>query len=215
MIVWLNGAFGAGKTTVAEALCGLAPGVRLFDPEYVGFLLRRFVPVPTGDFQDLPLWRELVVAHLAGLVLHHPGVWVVPMTLLHPGYRAEVLGGLRRAGVPVRQCVLLVPEDVLRARIDAAPEPAGTIRWRHQHMPTALAELPGLADREPDTIEVNNAGPGPRSVADEIVGRLGLAPAADSAGRSSPRPCPGLRPDHPADPSRSALVQGKRGLLAK
>ena len=34
MIVWINGTF---------------------DPEYVGYLLQRFVPVPTGDFQDLPL----------------------------------------------------------------------------------------------------------------------------------------------------------------
>lgn len=73
MIVWLNGAFGAGKSTVAVALRELTPGARLFDPEYVGFLLRRFVPIPTGDFQDLPLWRELVVAHLAGLAGHHPG----------------------------------------------------------------------------------------------------------------------------------------------
>lgn len=172
VIVWINGAFGAGKTVVAEALLLHLPSARLFDPERVGFLLRELVEVPTGDFQDLPLWRELVVTHLLGLARHHPGVWVVPMALLHPGYREEILTGLRTHGVRVHQCVLRVPEDVLRARIDAAPEPARTIRWRHEHMPRALSELSGLADREPDTIEVSNVGRSVDVVAGEIVGRL-------------------------------------------
>ncbi|MEU4715141.1 hypothetical protein AB0F73_15975 [Micromonospora purpureochromogenes] len=35
MIVWLNGAFGAGKTTVAAELCRRLPGARRFDPEWV------------------------------------------------------------------------------------------------------------------------------------------------------------------------------------
>ncbi|MBQ0895813.1 hypothetical protein KBX37_22400 [Micromonospora sp. U56] len=35
MIVWLNGAFGAGKTTVAAELCQRLPGARRFDPEWV------------------------------------------------------------------------------------------------------------------------------------------------------------------------------------
>lgn len=49
VIVWINGAFGAGKTVVAEALLSHLPGARLFDPERVGFLLRELVEVPTGD----------------------------------------------------------------------------------------------------------------------------------------------------------------------
>ena len=62
MIIWINGAFGAGKTTLAEELSRRLPEAVLFDPEYVGYLLRHWVPVPTGDFQDLPSWRELVIA---------------------------------------------------------------------------------------------------------------------------------------------------------
>lgn len=58
MIVWVNGAFGAGKTTLAEELSRWLPDAVLFDPESVGYMLRHWVAVPTGDFQDLPSWRE-------------------------------------------------------------------------------------------------------------------------------------------------------------
>jgi hypothetical protein len=40
VIIWLNGTFGAGKTTTAAELLTLLPGSRLFDPETVGFMLR-------------------------------------------------------------------------------------------------------------------------------------------------------------------------------
>ena len=36
-------------------------GAKLFDPEYVGYLLMPFVESPTGDLQDLPLWGHLVM----------------------------------------------------------------------------------------------------------------------------------------------------------
>ena len=77
MIIWVNGAFGAGKTTLADELGGHLPDAVLFDPEYVGYILQRWVPVPTGDFQDLPSWRELVIVTAArvppGTLLLRPG----------------------------------------------------------------------------------------------------------------------------------------------
>ena len=42
MIIWINGAFGAGKTTLADELGGRLPDAVLFDPEYVGYILRRW-----------------------------------------------------------------------------------------------------------------------------------------------------------------------------
>lgn len=39
VIIWLNGAFGAGKTTTAAELAGTMPSARMFDPEMVGYLL--------------------------------------------------------------------------------------------------------------------------------------------------------------------------------
>jgi len=56
LLVWINGAFGAGKSSVARELVRRWPEARLFDPEEIGFLLRRVVPAEqqAGDFQDLP-----------------------------------------------------------------------------------------------------------------------------------------------------------------
>ncbi|MGK5738870.1 AAA family ATPase [Micromonospora sp. URMC 103] len=172
MIVWLNGAFGAGKTTVAARLCRALPGARRFDPEWVGFVLRRTRPVPTGDFQDLVAWRRWTV-RIVGLAARRPGPLVVPMTLLRPDYRAEILDGLRERGTPVRQVVLRVPAPVLRARIDADRVEVAARAWRHRHVERALHELTGLAEREVDTIEIDNHGRTPEEVAAEIAALLG------------------------------------------
>lgn len=40
MILWLNGPFGVGKTTTANAIRQQEPIWRLFDPEGVGYMLR-------------------------------------------------------------------------------------------------------------------------------------------------------------------------------
>jgi hypothetical protein len=93
MIIWINGAFGAGKTTLAEELSRRLPEAVLFDPEYVGYMLRYWVPVPTGDFQDLPSWRELVVATALSLRKHHSGTLIAR----DPGRPAR-----RRRGDPAR-----------------------------------------------------------------------------------------------------------------
>jgi predicted kinase len=168
VIVWLNGAFGAGKTTVAAELCRMLPAARRFDPEYIGAVLRRVRAVPSGDYQDLAAWRRWTV-RCAGLAARGGRPVVVPMTLLRPDYRGEVLGGLRDRGVPVWHVVLRVPEPVLRARIDADEVEAGARGWRHRHVERALAELTGLAGQEPHTVEVDNHGRVPAEVAAEIV----------------------------------------------
>ncbi|MGX8797780.1 hypothetical protein ACR6HW_17240 [Fusibacter sp. JL298sf-3] len=59
MIVWVNGAFGSGKTTCAYELKRRLPEAFVFDPENVGFFLRRNMPkvLHKDDFQDHEQWR--------------------------------------------------------------------------------------------------------------------------------------------------------------
>ena len=64
--MWVNGAFGSGKTTLVEELRGRWPEALVFDPEVIGYVLREIVEVPTGDFQDLRLWRRQVAESLVG-----------------------------------------------------------------------------------------------------------------------------------------------------
>jgi len=60
MIIWINGAFGSGKSTTARKLHKLLKGSYIYDPEQIGFFIRKNAPKPfsKGDFQDIPLWRE-------------------------------------------------------------------------------------------------------------------------------------------------------------
>ena len=44
-VVWLNGAFGVGKTTVGLALAAGLPDARIVDPEQIGRRLRQALPV--------------------------------------------------------------------------------------------------------------------------------------------------------------------------
>lgn len=65
MIVWINGPFGVGKTTLATGLEARMPG-RVFDPEKVGFLLRSIIKEPIDDFQHWPcrgVEQKLILLH--------------------------------------------------------------------------------------------------------------------------------------------------------
>ncbi|MFJ1646255.1 NUDIX domain-containing protein [Streptomyces sp. NPDC088258] len=121
MIVWLNGAFGAGKTSTARELVDLLPNCTLYDPELTGAGLEQLVPqkrlAEVSDFQDLPIWRRLVVDTAAALLAEVGGVLVVPMTLLRQEYRDEIFGGLAARRIPVRHVLLATDETILLKRI--------------------------------------------------------------------------------------------------
>ncbi|MFD8292517.1 AAA family ATPase [Streptomyces lavendulae] len=118
MIVWVNGAFGSGKTTLVEELSGRWPEALVYDPEMVGFLLREIVEVPTGDFQDLRLWRRQVADLAVGLVQEYGRPLLVPMTLADPGYAGEIFDVLEGAGIELHHFFLTVPRETLEERID-------------------------------------------------------------------------------------------------
>jgi hypothetical protein len=97
VIIWINGGFGAGKTTLAQELHRRLPDAVVYDPEDVGLMLWKWIR-PNGDFQHLPSWRELVVATALSLRRHHAETLIVPMSLIRDAYRAEILGSLADAG---------------------------------------------------------------------------------------------------------------------
>ncbi len=96
MILWLNGAFGAGKTQTAFALAKRLPGAYVYDPENLGFFLRDNLPAAlrTDDFQDYPQWRRWNRELLAHLAQEYPGPILVPMTVTDAGYFRELTDGL-------------------------------------------------------------------------------------------------------------------------
>ncbi|MFE4664374.1 NUDIX domain-containing protein [Streptomyces sp. NPDC056716] len=128
-VVWINGAFGAGKTTTARELIELIPSSTLFDPEVIGAALTQLLPAKrlaeVGDFQDLPIWRRLVIDTAAAMLAEIGGPLVVPMTLLRQDYRDEIFGGLAARRIGVRHLVLTPAETILRERIAQREVPPG------------------------------------------------------------------------------------------
>ncbi|WP_309118310.1 AAA family ATPase [Paenibacillus sp.] len=119
MIVWINGAFGAGKTQTAFELHRRIPNSFVFDPENAGYYIRKNVPSSAmrDDFQDFPMWRETNYGMLKYIDASYDGVVLVPMTVVNPGYFAEMAGRLRSEGVVVHHFALCASKDVLLRRL--------------------------------------------------------------------------------------------------
>ncbi len=145
MIVWVNGAFGAGKTSAAGELGGLIPGARVFDSEQVGYMLRHVLgSVPVKDFQEWRPWRSLVVQTAAQILDYVGGVLVVPQTVLVERYWGEIRDGFEEAGIPVRRFVLHGDRNTLDRRIVEDGVEAGVRQWRLEHLGAYEAACPGL-----------------------------------------------------------------------
>jgi predicted kinase len=178
VIIWINGGFGAGKTTLAEELHRRLPDAVIYDPEQVGVMLWKFMR-PNGDFQDLPSWRELVVAAALSLRRHHADTLIVPMTLIRDAYRAEILGGLADAGEEVLHVFLELDAGVLRQRLNArvvyAPDPEVDQRAREFGLSRVDAAVAAAA-RQPDgTLLLRSDEFTPAELADEVLAAAGLS----------------------------------------
>jgi len=178
VIIWLNGGFGAGKTTLAEELRRRLPEAVVYDPEDVGLMLWKWMP-PDGDFQHLPSWRELVVATALSLRRHHAETLIVPMSLIRDAYRAEILGGLADAGEEVLHVFLEADAGVLRDRLNARtrvthPDKEWDQAAREFGM-TGVDEMVAAAARQPGgTLMLRSDRLTPAELADEVLAATGL-----------------------------------------
>jgi AAA domain len=177
LIIWLNGAFGSGKTALTEELHRRLPGAVIFDPEYVGSVVTLAVPAPTGDFQDLPSWRHLVVEHALTLRRFHAETLIVPMTLVNRQYFDEIIGTLREAGEKVIHVFLDVPADVLKSRIRTQvlhPRDPGQDESARQFRLKNIERCVAAAKRQPgDTVMLRADLMTPAQLADAVLAAAG------------------------------------------
>jgi AAA domain len=133
MIIFINGAFGAGKTTAAEGLAARLPDRLLFDPEEVGYFLRAVLrPIDNpDDFQDLSLWRTLPVQTAGLLRATYGRDLIMPMTIWHPPYFTEVIGGLRAIDPDVHHFCLIARSETLQGRLRGRGDVPGGFAWSH------------------------------------------------------------------------------------
>lgn len=176
MLIWINGAFGSGKTTLAEELKARLPDALDYDPEYVGYLLTKWVPAPESrDFQDLPLWRRMVAGFALGLWEEYRRPVIVPMTLVNARYRDEIFSALHAADVPMLHVFLDVPADVLRGRIlgqvmiDGVEQSDESREFRLRNIDRCVAARDGLPD---GTLVLRGDEHPPAELADLVLARL-------------------------------------------
>jgi len=178
VIVWINGAFGVGKTTVAKRLVAELPHAGLFDPEWLGFLIQRLSREGrrAADFQDVPAWRAWTVRSVLVAARFYEHL-VVPMTLVERNYFDEIVGTLRKRA-ELRHFTLIAPSEVIRARVRARGEHE---MWCEAQLPRCVAALAEAHFAE----AIATDGRDVEQVVAEIRGRLARPAQLPAASKQS------------------------------
>ena len=177
MIIWLNGAFGAGKTQTAYELHRRLPGSCVYDPENAGFFIRDNLPpgLERDDFQDFPLWRSFNRDMLNYIAARHGGHIIVPMTVTNRAYYDELVGALANEH-QVRHLILWASREVLRRRLASRLE--GPSSWASRQIDRCLRSFETEVTEEKLCTDHMDLG----QVVDAIGALCGLTLAEDRRG---------------------------------
>jgi chloramphenicol 3-O-phosphotransferase len=140
-VVWINGPFSSGKSSVAKRLVNVLTTAFLLDPERIGVTLRDHLVPPClypGDFQDLPLWRVFTRDAVLDAADRYDGTVVVPMTIAQSDYFAETVEAIRKR-VPVHHFTLMASRAEILRREAVRPDDTGG--WAAKTVDRILPEL--------------------------------------------------------------------------
>lgn len=175
-IIWINGPFGIGKTTVAQALHERLPGSFIFDPEEMGHALKKLTPKFTGETQSHPMWIPLMLDALQYAEKEADGPLIVPVTIADVSRHRRLMSGLKARGMTVHHFTLMASADVVQAGIRRRPE--NLTIWDQSEVEQRLADFAG----EQFQTHINTGEHSPQGVAEIIGKHVGLelkAPPSD------------------------------------
>lgn len=177
MIIWLNGAFGAGKTQTAYELHRRLPHSYVYDPENAGFFIRDNLPpgLDLDDFQDFPMWRRFNLEMLDYIAGSHQGDIIVPMTVTNRAYYDKLVGRLSKK-YPLRHLILWASRETLLKRLASRLE--GRNSWAAQQLQRCLLAFETEVTEE----KINTDGLDLYQVVDQIGALCGLALSEDQRG---------------------------------
>lgn len=146
MIIWISGAYGVGKSTLAEAMAAKMENALIFDAEEVGNAVRENYPdCPYGYiFEDYPLWSEFCCLLLKDIhTAFHKDI-LVPMTLLRRG-SYSMIQRLRDENIRTELVILEADHGTIHDRILSRGEEEGC--WCMENIALSRegsAALPGF-----------------------------------------------------------------------
>jgi len=211
VIIWLNGTFGAGKTTTGRRLAGRLANARPFDPEEVGYLLMRTLEDHEfRDFQDLAPWRKLVPVFTESIARFTSQHLIAVQTVLREDYWRELTDGFKKTRLDIFHVLLHVDSDVLAERIKADEVEAGAYQWRLDHIGDYEKARPWMESAADFVIDTT------RLPAAEVAERI--AAEAEKRMAGAPSLCGGICPDAVAeracDQEPVAAQRGVEGTLS-
>ena len=120
MIIWLNGAFGSGKTTCAFELNRRLPNSFVYDPENIGYFIRNNTPkeIQKSDFQDHGQWRSFNYEMLKYIAGEYLGIIIVPMTINNHQYYEEIIQRLIDDGIILKHYILYANKETILKRLN-------------------------------------------------------------------------------------------------
>lgn len=169
MVIFINGSFGIGKTTVSRLLVQQLPRGVLFDPELIGVVLLRLLGPwrRVDDFQDLGIWRKSSIT-LINLICRLRGVVVVPMAFSNESYLRQFLTDVRRRDSETFHFCLTAPLPIVRERLRSREARRGPTQWQLRRSAECCE-----SHRRPEFAEhIATEGRSPREIAQEVVERI-------------------------------------------
>lgn len=168
MIIWINGPYGVGKSTLAEELQRRIEDSFLFDAEKVGNAVRDNMPQRffRETFEEFPVWHETCYQLLKELDAMDVGCVIVPMTLIMPESETAILQKLRRDHVDIVHVMLYSNNETIRDRILLRGEEENCWCMRQ------IARCINAQRDYPCDIRLESVGKSPSLLADEMIDEL-------------------------------------------
>lgn len=128
MIIWINGPFGVGKTQVSHELCRRIPNSFIYDPENIGYIIRKNYPIELykNDFQDYKIWRKINRDILEDLNREYNGIIIIPMTIYNYDYLSEITD---IENIEIKHITLLASKENILKRLNKRLEGKNSWAW--------------------------------------------------------------------------------------
>lgn|SRR5699024_664395 len=149
-LVFVNGPFGVGKSSVVDLLSQRITNSIVIDPEKVGHMLWSQLPnsLHEDEFELEPLWPPMSRLLIDLARRTYDRTLLVPMTIARPEVFDLIVGGLRDNGHRVRNFTLLATPTTVRRRLKERmrdrgeqPDRWGELSWEGLQIKRCLQSL--------------------------------------------------------------------------